>query len=408
MLYQIFSPIYKFIINLIGTIIFYNKKIKVIGVTGTNGKTTTTYLIKNYLEKLNKKCGLIGTEIIYDGSKIEQSVMTTPGTYNLIRILLRMFYNKCEYCSMEVSSHAIGMKRIDFIDYDAAILTNISLDHIEYHKTVRNYVDCKTSFLQNQKVVILNMDDLNYPYINTKLKSFNKSGQKIYTYGTNPNADFIFSDVELNPTFTTFKLFYENFQYKFKIDLLGLHNVYNFVACLTYLVLKGYNINELVILADEINPPEGRLEQVYPNIFVDYAHTPVAVGTVISYFRQISSNKIIVVFGTGGREGLKSLIYEKRKLMAEQASNADFVIVTSDNSKHENPNDICNQLFENINHENKKIILDRYEAIKYAINNYPNCIILVLGKGNETIIKINNKQIEFNDKNVIKQIINNK
>ncbi len=275
---------------------------------------------------------------------------------------------------------------------------------MEYHKSVKNYVDCKTSFLQKQKVVIINMDDENYDYIKSKLPD----GQKIYTYGMNPNADFIFSDVELNPTFTTFKLFYENFQYKFKIDLLGLHNVYNFVACLTYLVLKGYNINELVILADEINPPEGRLEQVYPNIFVDYAHTPVAVGTVISYFRQISSNKIIVVFGTGGREGLKSLIYEKRKLMAEQASNADFVIVTSDNSKHENPNDICNQLFENINHENKKIILDRYEAIKYAINNYPNCIILVLGKGNETIIKINNKQIEFNDKNVIKQIINNK
>ena len=392
--------ILSYILNFIGSVMFYNRDIRMVGVTGTNGKTTTTFLIKNYLEKLNNKCGLIGTEIIYDGKTTEDSVLTTPGTIKLIKILLRMLYNKCTDCCMEVSSHGIDMNRIGFIKYNAAILTNISYDHLEYHLTLSNYIDCKVSFLQKQKVVIINIDDANYEYILSKLSK----SQIIYTYGMNEMADFKFCNVNMNNTHTNFELVYKNTSYMVTTVLIGLHNVYNFVSCLAYLIHRGYNINDLIKISDKIHPPDGRLEEVFPNIFVDYAHTPSAIKSVISYFRQTSTKKIIVVFGTGGKSGNIRMIKEKRQMMAAEAQAADFVIITSDNSRNEDINVICRQLYDNINHMNKKIIIDRAKAIEYAITDYSDYIILVLGKGNEKFIKQDGKQFRFNDKNIIKQI----
>jgi UDP-N-acetylmuramyl tripeptide synthase len=241
---------------------------------------------------------------------------------------------------------------------------------------------------------------MNYEYILSKLSK----KQIIYTYGMNYMADFKFCNVNMYNTHTNFELVYKNMSYMVTIVLIGLHNVYNFVSCLVYLIHCGYNINDLIFLSDKIQPPDGRLEEIYPNIYVDYAHTPIAIKSVISYFRQTSSKKIIVVFGSGGKSGNIKMIKEKRQMMATEAQVADFLIITSDNSRNEDINVICKNLYDNINHMNKKIIVDRYKAIEYAITNYSDYIILVLGKGNEKFIKQDGKQIEFNDKNIIKQI----
>jgi UDP-N-acetylmuramoyl-L-alanyl-D-glutamate--2,6-diaminopimelate ligase len=375
--------------------LFYNK-IKVIGVTGTDGKTTTTYLIRNYINKLNNKnkCGLIGTEIIHDGKNEYKSVLTTPDPIVIFKNIVQMNKNECTHCAMEVSSHGIDQKRANFIDFDCAIFTNITQDHLDYHKTFENYLNTKISFLKNtNNYIIINKDDEHYNYIN---KEINK---KHYTYGQQ-DSDFQIKNVNLALNGSIFDLVYNNQIYKFEIQLLGIHNIYNFTACIAYLILSNYDINALQTHSKFITPPPGRLEKIMKNIYVDYAHTPYAMSQMIKCFRAISDKKIVVVFGAGGNRDTT-----KRKLMGKVSSNADIIILTTDSPRFENPLDICNQIFPYVENDNKKIILDRYDALEYVLTNYINEIILVMGKGNESFIQINGKNIEFNDKNVILNIL---
>lgn len=375
--------------------LFYNK-IKVIGVTGTDGKTTTTYLIRNYINKLNNKnkCGLIGTEIIHDGKNEFKSVLTTPDPIVIFKNIVQMNKNECTYCAMEVSSHGIDQKRANFINFDCAIFTNITQDHLDYHKTFENYLNTKISFLKNtNKYVIVNKDDKNYNYIEKELN------KKHFTFGQQ-ECDFQISNIILTLNGSIFDLIYNDQIYRFEIQLLGIHNIYNFTACLAYLILDKYDIKLLQENSKFITPPPGRLEKIVNNIYVDYAHTPHGISTMIKCFREVTDKKIVVVFGAGGNRDST-----KRKLMGKESSNADIIIVTTDNPRFENQLDICNQIFPYVENDNKKLIVDRYEALEYVLKNYINDIILVLGKGNESFIQINGKNIEFNDKNVILNIL---
>lgn len=376
------------------TKLFYSN-IKVIGVTGTDGKTTTTYLIRNYINRLNNKCGLIGTEIIHDGKNEYKSVLTTPDPIVIYKNLAQMKKNGCTYCSMEVSSHGIDQKRASFIDFDCAIFTNITQDHLDYHKTFENYLNTKISFLKNtNKYVIVNKDDKNYNYIEKELN------KKHFTFGQQ-ECDFQISNVILTLNGSIFDLIYNDQTYRFEIQLLGIHNIYNFTACLAYLILDKYDIKLLQENSKFITPPPGRLEKIINNIYVDFAHTPNGISTMIKCFREITDKKIVVVFGAGGNRDTT-----KRKLMGKESSKADVIIVTSDNPRFEDPLEICNQIYDYIENDNKQIIVDRYDALKYVLKNYVDDIVLVMGKGNEQFMSINGENIVFNDKNVILDIYN--
>ena len=375
--------------------LLYNE-IKVIGVTGTDGKTTTTYLIRNYINILNNKnkCGLIGTEIINDGKNEYKSVLTTPDPIVIFKNIVQMKKNDCTYCAMEVSSHGIDQKRANFIDFDCAIFTNISEEHLDYHKTFENYLNTKISFLKNNnKYIIINKDDKYYNYIQKELN------KKHYTYGQQ-KSDFQITNMNFTLNGSIFDLIYNEQIYRFEIQLLGIHNIYNFTACLTYLILNKYDINVLQTNSKYITPPPGRLEKIMNNIYVDYAHTPYAISQMIKCFRKITYKKIVIVFGAGGNRDTS-----KRKMMGKESSIADIIIVTTDNPRFENPLNICNQIFPYIENDNKKIIIDRYDALEYVIKNYINEIILVMGKGNEQVMSVNGQNIIFNDKNVILDII---
>ena len=378
------------------TKLFYNN-IKVVGVTGTDGKTTTTYLIRNYINTINNtnQCGLIGTEIIDDGKNEYKSELTTPDPLTIFNNLVKMVKNKCTHCAIEVSSHGIHQNRTKFIDFDCAIFTNITQDHLDYHKTFEHYINTKISFLKNtNNYVIINKDDKNYNYIK---KEINKHH---YTYGEEV-SDFQITNTNLTLNGSTFDLVYNNQAYHFEIQLIGLHNIYNFTACLAYLILNKYDINSLQKYSKYITPPPGRLEKIKNNVYVDYGHTPFAISKMIKYMREISNGKkIIIVFGAGGNRDTT-----KRKIMGKESSNADVVIVTTDNPRFEDPLDICNQIFPHVENENKFLIVDRRNAIEYALKHYINEIILVMGKGNEQEMSMNGKNIKFNDKNVILDIL---
>jgi UDP-N-acetylmuramoyl-L-alanyl-D-glutamate--2,6-diaminopimelate ligase len=378
------------------TKLFYNK-IKVVGVTGTDGKTTTTYLIRNYINTINNanQCGLIGTEIINDGKNEYKSVLTTPDPVTIFNNLVEMVKNECTHCAMEVSSHGIDQSRISFIDFDCAIFTNITQDHLDYHKTFENYLNTKISFLKNtNNCVIINKDDEHYNYIK---KELNKNH---YTYGQG-ESDFQITNVNLTLNGSSFDLIYSGETYNFETQLLGIHNIYNFTACLSYLILHKYDISLLQKYSKHITPPPGRLEKVVNNVYVDYGHTPNSIQQMIRCFRTITDKKIVIVFGAGGNRDKT-----KRKIMGEESSNADVVIVTTDNPRFENPLDICNQIFPYVENNNKKLIVDRRDAIEHVLKNYMNEVILIMGKGNEQTVSVCGENINFNDKNVILNILN--
>ena len=369
------------------------KNIKIIGITGTNGKTTTSYLIYQALNMLGIKCAYIGTIGFYMDDFICNLSNTTPEILDIYEMLLKCISNNYEYVVMEVSSHALALKRVKYINFDTAIFTNLTEDHLDFHKNMNNYANCKKKLFYMCKNAIINLDN---EYSNIFINSKNNN----YTYGYK-KGDYKISNIRIKRDYSTFKV--NNVKYKTK--LLGKYNIYNIVNVIILLDIIGINNKEKKKIIKCISAPKGRMDTIKyknNNIIVDYAHSPDAVLNIIKTTKELTKNKLYVVIGCGGNREK-----EKRSIMANICvNNADYSIFTTDNPRNENQKDIFNDMTSNIEKDNYEIIYDRKEAICKAINLLKKKdSLLILGKGHEDYQIIKDKKIYFSDFDVVKNYI---
>ena len=369
------------------------KKLKLIGMTGTNGKTTTCFLIYQALNKIGIKCAYIGTLGFYT-DKIHTLNNTTPNLYEIYNMLLYCIEDNYEYVVMEVSSQGIAMGRVNTLIFDYVIFSNLTIDHLDYHKTIDNYILEKQKLfnMTNNSIAIINVDDKYKDYF-----MLNNNNNNITYFKS--NCDYVISDINTSLDGTSFKL--NNDVYN--TNLIGEYNIYN--LSIVIILLKLLNIDSINKIISELNFPKGRMDIIKykdNNIIIDYAHTPDAVLKIIKEVSKIKHNKIITLIGCGGNRD-KS----KRPIMGEIATTySDYVIFTSDNPRRENPKKIIKDITCKLDKQNYKIIVNRQKAIKNAIQMLSkNDILLLLGKGHEEYQIIKNKKKPFSDKNVVLKYI---
>lgn len=374
------------------------KELKIIGVTGTNGKTTTCYLIYQLLKDLGKKVAYIGTIGFYYNGNFKELPNTTPDILNLYKLLLEAKEGGVEYIVMEVSSHALSLERILGINFDVAAFTNLTQDHLDYHNTMEEYLNIKVKiidYLKKTGTLILNNDDSASSAFKFK---------NTYTVGTNGNYKII--DYQYNPDSTNLKFSKDNIIYEVKTNLINNFNIYNYLMCLAIINNLGFDINDIISKTDKIYPPKGRCETVKVNnsyAVIDYAHTPDAVEKIIKAYKELNLGKVITIIGCGGDRDPK-----KRPIMGKLATSlSDKVIFTSDNPRTENPNLILEDIIKDNNDNNYEVIVDRETAINKGLNILnDNDFLLILGKGHEDYQIIGREKIHFSDIEIVKKFIN--
>lgn len=378
-------------------------KLKVIGVTGTNGKTTVTYLIKSIAEKAGFSSGLIGTINYLIKDKAIPAVNTTPGALQLQDLLKQMLDNDCKWCVMEASSHGIDQDRAANIDFSAAVFTNLTQDHLDYHHNLENYFLAKAklfSGLSCGAYAIINADS---PY-SLRLRSLTKA--KCVTYAIEASADVRAKDLDLSLDGSRFLVESKNSNLKLKTSLIGRHNISNILAACALAFSQKINPQAIKEGVEDFPGVRGRLEKVVQcekfNVFIDYAHTPDALENVLKVLRQWTPDKLIVVFGCGGgRDRLK------RPLMGSAVEEyADFAVITSDNPRGENPSAIADEIAQGMKGKNYEIVLGRKEAIDYALARAKaRDTVLIAGKGHENYQIFADRKIDFDDRQTVEDWI---
>ncbi len=385
-----------------------SEKIELIGVTGTNGKTSVATFLKDILSQ-DEKCGFIGTTGIFDGKDNYISKNTTPNNIEVQKNLNNMVENDCKYCTMEVSSHALALKRVENLKYKIGIFTNLTEDHLDFHKTFENYRKAKESlFYMTTDANIINIDDVNGRII---LEDIKKLQVPYYTYGINYEATFRAKNVKLYEDKTVFILLGpNNFQTEVILNMVGQFTVYNCLAVICACYVLNMDINKIVDRISNLKGVNGRFEKVDNDknihVFVDYAHTPDALDNVLKSIKAFARKRIITVFGCGGNREK-----EKRPIMGKIAQqHSDLVIITSDNPRYEEPNEIIKDILIGIDKSKKNyfVIADRKDAIKESIERAEEGdIILIAGKGHENYQIIKDEIVEFDDKLVAKEVLDN-
>ena len=385
-----------------------SEKINLIGVTGTNGKTSVATFLKDILEQ-DDKCGFIGTTGIFDGENNYPNKNTTPNNIEIQKRLDNMIKNKCKYCAMEVSSHALALNRVENLKYKIGIFTNLTEDHLDFHKTFENYRKAKESlFYMTTTGNIVNIDDVNGRIILENIKNLQVP---CYTYGINYDATFTAKNIQLYEDKTIFTLFGpNNFQSKITLNMVGQFTVYNCLAVICACYLLDMDMDEIVKRINKLKGVNGRLERVESDknihVFVDYAHTPDAMDNVLKSIKTFARGNIITVFGCGGNRER-----EKRPTMGKIAQKySDLVVITSDNPRYEEPSEIIKDILIGIDKEKKNylVIEDRKDAIKEAIHRAKEGdVVLIAGKGHENYQIIKDEVVEFDDKLMAKEILNN-
>jgi UDP-N-acetylmuramoyl-L-alanyl-D-glutamate--2,6-diaminopimelate ligase len=394
---------------------FFNypaRKLKLAGVTGTNGKTTTTFLIKHICEKAGMRCGLLGTVRYEIGERVLPATRTTPESIDLQELLAQIRDAGCKTAAMEVSSHALAQERVRDIEWDVAVFTNLTQDHLDYHGTMENYFAAKAKLFEQlshqeekkKPVAVINIDD------RYGQKLIAKIDKKILvvTFGTSLKADFRVSNYRMEFGRTSYQLDTRGKSYLVRVPLIGRFNVANSVAALAAANALGLSIREAVLSLGKSPQVPGRLEVVPAKrqfqVFVDYAHTPDALLNVLKTLRELEPQRLIVVFGCGGNRDR-----EKRPLMGAVADqNADFAIVTSDNPRKEDPDKIIAEIEKGFRGTHFEKITDRIAAISRAIElAQPHDIVLIAGKGHESYQEFADHTVPFEDIQVARRAIEN-
>lgn len=370
---------------------YYNdiKDLKIIGVTGTNGKTTTCYLLYQALNMLNIKCAYIGTLGFYNLEYQNTLNNTTPDILDIYEMLLYCKKNDYKYVAMEVSSQGLFYDRLNGILFDYAVFTNLTIDHLDFHKTMDNYAKEKQKLFKKLKsngIKIVNNDD--------EYKDYFKDNTTI-TYGFS-NSDYTINDYTSNLDKTVFKIN----EIEYITNLIGKHNVYNISIVIIILNILKVDNNKIIEIVSKLKNAIGRMDTIkYRDnlIIIDYAHTPDAVEKIIKSVTYLGNN-LITIIGCGGNRDKT-----KRPIMGEIATKlSDYVIFTSDNPRNENPLDIINDIVQNIDTFNYEIEENREKAIKKGIQKLKkNDILLLLGKGHEDYQIINGHKYHFSDMEVV-------
>ena len=388
--------------------IFYKdltKKIKLIGVTGTNGKTTTSTLIYDYLCYSGYDPILIGTSGIFFKDEHFHTANTTVSILQTYTILKEAISKGAKHLIMEVSSIGIRDARVLYFDFDIVIFTNLGHDHLDYHKNITDYKFSKSIILWNvenkrNKAVILNLDDENFAFLSSLVKA------KIITYGLKKDANVKAINIVKNLYQSNFEVVIKDDNFKVKTALVGGFNIYNILAVISTLSFLKYDVNDFVDFLRIYVSISGRMNKIiYKSrvIIVDFAHTPTSLINVLSSLKEFTNQKISVVIGCGGNRDIS-----KRSMIAQIAIKyADKIIFTSDNPRDEDPISIINDMVKNLRSSKYRIIIDRKEAITTILDeSLHDEVIAILGKGSETSQIINGINYPFSDKEVIYQWIN--
>ncbi|MCI9017051.1 MAG: UDP-N-acetylmuramoyl-L-alanyl-D-glutamate--2,6-diaminopimelate ligase [Clostridia bacterium] len=387
---------------------FYNnpsRNFKLIGVTGTKGKTTTTFMIKKILEKQGKKVGLIGTIATYIGDKkIEESIRTTPESIKLQKIFANMVKEKVDVVVMEVSSQSLKLNRVDGCDFDIGVFTNFSQEHISpnEHPDMQDYFESKLKLFKMCKIGYTNADDI----YGAKVAKMIKDTQ-ITTYGIDNYTNLLAKDITITNSYVDFKVKIDGKNERIKTCIPGRFSVYNSLAAVCVAIYFGANVEQIKEALEEVRVP-GRSELVDNKreltIMIDYAHTPESLESILQAVKSYTKGRVISVFGCGGDRD-----HIKRPLMGEVSGRvADYTIITSDNPRTEAPEFIISQIEEGIKKTKGQYtcIEDRKKAIKEAIKMADKRDIIVLaGKGHEPYQEINHEKMPFDERIIVKEII---
>lgn len=375
------------------------KTLNVLGVTGTNGKTSITTFLKELLTLNNSKVGLVGTIAIDNGAEIIESKNTTPESADLQKHFKTMLESGCDYCAMEVSSHSLMLNRVDATEFKIGLFTNLTPDHLDFHKTLDEYRKAKELlFHKTTQANVINIDDEGGKIIAKDIKDLKTP---LYTYGIDNNADFMAKNIKINASGTSYTLVTPTYEADIFIPVPGKFTVYNTLAVIATCYLLNIPIDVIKEGLSKTKGVPGRFETIQNNkgihVIVDYAHTPDALENVIKTAKGFATNRVITVFGCGGDRD-----NSKRPMMGKIADElSDIAILTSDNPRTEDPNKIIDDVLNGMSSNNYEVIIDRKEAIKRAIEiAQKDDIILIAGKGHENYQIIGKEKTHFDDKEV--------
>ncbi len=385
-----------------------SKSINLIGVTGTNGKTTVTHLIQKIFENEDKRCAVIGTlgYKLNSNDIYREAKFTTPQAPELQRLLHRIkFENHIDNIAMEVSSHSLEQRRVGNCDFKGAVLTNLTQDHLDYHITMDNYFDAKSILFKNLKegyFAVINADDEYFE----KFVQIVPKGVKIYTYGIKNTADIMAENIDFTSDGAKFKL--KNSDIDVSLHMNGMFSVYNVLAAIATAFALGFDIKSAVKSLEGVKGVAGRFEIVHkkPMVIVDYAHTPDGLENVLKAGREITpkGGNLICLFGCGGdRDATK-----RPKMGAIAEKLADKIVVTSDNPRSENPEQIISDImtgFQSVDSDKVVVESDRGKAIALLKNiSKENDVVIVAGKGHEDYQILKDKTIHFDDREEVKKV----
>lgn len=390
-----------------------SRQLKVIGVTGTNGKTTTTHLIRSILEDQGYKTGLIGTISTVIGHEVVESKNTTPESIDLHQTLARMVAANCQYAIMEVSSHALYQGRVRGAEYASSIFTNLTQDHLDYHRTLEEYRNAKgllfaqmgNTYGARHRPVILNGDDP------TSIKYAKMTAAPVITYGIEQKADVHARNLVIGDHGITFWLETWMGSAEVTLQLTGKFNVYNSLAAIAATLIEGIDLGSIIASLAKVTGVDGRLQRVDGGqcytVLVDYAHTPDSLENVLTTIRQFAKGRVITIVGCGGDRDRG-----KRPLMARIASKwSDYTIFTSDNPRHEEPEAIIADMVAGLSEAersflNYEVVIDRKAAIYRGISEAnKQDIVLIAGKGHETYQDFGDHTIHFDDRKIALEAI---
>ena len=389
---------------------FYNhpsQRFEVIGVTGTNGKTSITTFLNEILTSANNKVGLIGTIKISDGDNAIESNSTTPESRDLQEYFNKMIDNGCKYCAMEVSSHALALNRASETKFKVGVFTNLTPDHLDFHKDLEDYRSAKEKlFYMTTTANVINIDDNGGKKIYENIKGLDTT---CYTYGIDNEADFMAKDIKIEARGVSYKLITPTYEEKVFVPVPGKFTVYNTLAVIATCYSLGIDKDIIINGLKNTGGVAGRFETIVNDkgisVIVDYAHTPDALENVIKTAQEFAKNRIITVFGCGGDRDTT-----KRPMMGEIAQKySDVCIITSDNPRTEDPELIIKDILNGLdqNKDNYKVIIDRREAIKEAIEMaQKDDVILIAGKGHENYQIIGKVKHHFDDKEIANEYLN--